>query len=274
MLAAFACLIADRDQVRAGWPRSVDDRTRRTTCTAAGVALGARWWRFGAGVLLGLTTAVKWSGAYWIVAFGVLTVIWDITARREAGIRRPVRAVVRRDLLPSLWSLGGRPVVDLHRRAGGRGSRPRPPADGTPGRRASNGLGVGALTLARCGRPVAVDEEDAGLPRPPAHPDRPGRSGTPGSPSRGPGRSAPARCSYYSPANGTGCGEGRTDCVKRIFLIGTPALWWISLFVLAWALWKAHRPAGLAVRGGPGRLRRRLPAVVRQPATGRCTSST
>ena len=29
------------------------------------------------------------------------------------------------------------------------------------------------------------------------------------------------------------------DCVRRIFLIGTPALWWISLFVLAWALWKA-----------------------------------
>ena len=27
--------------------------------------------------------------------------------------------------------------------------------------------------------------------------------------------------------------------MRRIFLIGTPALWWISLFVLVWALWKA-----------------------------------
>ena len=31
---------------------------------------------------------------------------WDITAPRQAGIRRPVRAVVRRDLLPTLWALG------------------------------------------------------------------------------------------------------------------------------------------------------------------------
>ena len=37
--------------------------------------------------------------------------IWDITARREAGIRRPVRAVVRRDLVPNLWSLGVVPVL-------------------------------------------------------------------------------------------------------------------------------------------------------------------
>ncbi len=27
--------------------------------------------------------------------------------------------------------------------------------------------------------------------------------------------------------------------MQRIFLIGTPALWWIALFVLVWALWKA-----------------------------------
>ncbi len=41
---------------------------------------------------------MKWSGVYWIAAFGILTVIWDITARREAGIRQPILAVVRRDL--------------------------------------------------------------------------------------------------------------------------------------------------------------------------------
>ncbi len=97
-------------------------------------------------MLLGLTTAVKWSGAYWIVAFGVLTVIWDITARREAGIRRPVRAVVRRDLVPNLWALGVVPlltyiaqlvgVVRLRDRSG----------RGTPGgrRRATAGTGRAA----------------------------------------------------------------------------------------------------------------------------------
>jgi dolichyl-phosphate-mannose-protein mannosyltransferase len=64
---------------------------------------------------------------------------------------------------------------------------------------------------------------------------------------------------YYSPADGTGCGEGRTDCVRRIFLIGTPALWWIALFVLVWALWKAigrmdWRYAAVLVAYGAGYL--------------------
>ena len=70
-------------------------------------------------------------------------------------------------------------------------------------------------------------------------PDRPGASATRGSPSRGRWPLGTRPVLYFSPADGTGCGEGRTDCVQRIFLIGTPALWWISLFVLVWALWKA-----------------------------------
>ena len=74
--------------------------------TVWGPRLGVRWWRFGAGVLLGLTTAVKWSGAYWIVAFGILTVIWDITARREAGIGYVPEDRTRHGLLASqpLWA--------------------------------------------------------------------------------------------------------------------------------------------------------------------------
>ena len=60
VLGAFACLIADRDQVRARLAAAVADGSIATH--RAGIALGARWWRFGAGVLLGLCTAVKWSG--------------------------------------------------------------------------------------------------------------------------------------------------------------------------------------------------------------------
>ena len=37
--------------------------------------------------------------------------IWDITARRAAGVRKSIRAVLRRDLLPSLWSLAVVPVL-------------------------------------------------------------------------------------------------------------------------------------------------------------------
>jgi dolichyl-phosphate-mannose-protein mannosyltransferase len=46
---------------------------------------------------------------------------------------------------------------------------------------------------------------------------------------------------YYAPPDkpATGCGDGVQNCVQRIFLIGTPMLWWISLFVAGWALWRA-----------------------------------
>ncbi|MGI8415510.1 MAG: dolichyl-phosphate-mannose--protein mannosyltransferase, partial [Nakamurella sp.] len=105
VLAAFATLIADRDQVR---KRLADAAAgiggAPGAMSAVGIKLGFRWYRFATGLFLGLATSIKWSGLYWIAFFGVLSVVWDILARREAGVRRPVLAVVRRDLLPSLWS--------------------------------------------------------------------------------------------------------------------------------------------------------------------------
>src|SRR4029078_142399 len=74
VLGAFACLVADGDQVRSRLAASVDTLTDAGKHWA-GIALGARWWRFGAGVLLGLTPAVKWAVGYWIIAFVVLQVI-------------------------------------------------------------------------------------------------------------------------------------------------------------------------------------------------------
>jgi dolichyl-phosphate-mannose-protein mannosyltransferase len=63
VLAGFACVVADRDQVRA---RLHDAAIRGAVGSHwAGPALGARWWRFGAGVMFGCATAVKWSGIYW-----------------------------------------------------------------------------------------------------------------------------------------------------------------------------------------------------------------
>ena len=34
-----------------------------------------------------------------------------------------------------------------------------------------------------------------------------------------------------------GCGEA--TCVRAIMLIGTPAIWWLAIPVLAWAFWRA-----------------------------------
>ncbi len=261
VLGAFACLIADRDQVRERLAGAVADGSIATH--KAGIALGARWWRFGAGVLLGLTTAVKWSGAYWIVAFGVLTVIWDITARREAGIRHPIRAVTRRDLIPNLWSLG---VVPLLTYIGtwwawfaSETVWPRHTLVAVASNRSDWKSGT-LYDLAALWKNELWQWTWKML-------DFHSHLLTPTDPSqRHPWESKPwtwpigtRPVLYYSPANGTNCGDGPVDCVRRIFLIGTPALWWISLFVLAWALWKAigrldWRYAAVLVAYGAGYL--------------------
>jgi dolichyl-phosphate-mannose-protein mannosyltransferase len=50
--------------------------------------MGWRPWRLAAGVCLGLACGTKWSGAYFLAAFGLMTVLWDMGARRAVGITR------------------------------------------------------------------------------------------------------------------------------------------------------------------------------------------
>jgi dolichyl-phosphate-mannose-protein mannosyltransferase len=245
VLGAFACLIADRDQVRARLAAAAADQGSAGSSTAhwAGIALGARWWRFGGGVLLGLTTAVKWSGAYWIVAFFVLTVIWDIAARREVGVRRPIRAVFRRDLGPNVWSLAVVPtfvyIASWWAWFASETVWPRHTLVAVEQNRSdwkSSALydvaSVWSNELWQWTWKMLDFHSHLLTPTDPAQ-----RHPWESKPWTWPLGTRPVL--YFSPAPDGGCGDGRTDCVQRIFLIGTPALWWISLFVLVWALWKA-----------------------------------
>jgi dolichyl-phosphate-mannose-protein mannosyltransferase len=261
VLAAFACLIADRDQVRARLAAAVADGSIATT--RFGTALGARWWRFGAGVLLGLTTAVKWSGAYWILAFAALSLIWDMQARREAGVRRPVRAGIRRDLLPTIWSLGIVPVLvyvgSWWAWFASETSWPRHTLVAIESNRSDWKSGflyeAAALwqnTLWQWTWKMLDFHAHLLTPTDPSK-----RHPWESKPWTWPLGTRPVL--YYSPADGPGCGEGATDCVRRIFLIGTPALWWVSMFVLVWALWKVFgrldwRYAAVLVGYGAGYL--------------------
>ncbi len=261
VLAAFACLIADRDQVRARLAAAVADGSIATT--RFGAALGARWWRFGAGVLLGLTTAVKWSGAYWILAFAALSLIWDMQARREAGVRRPVRAGIRRDLLPTIWSLGIVPVLvyvgSWWAWFASETSWPRHTLVAIESNRSDWKSGflyeAAALwqnTLWQWTWKMLDFHAHLLTPTDPSK-----RHPWESKPWTWPLGTRPVL--YYSPADGPGCGEGATDCVRRIFLIGTPALWWVSMFVLVWALWKVFgrldwRYAAVLVGYGAGYL--------------------
>ncbi|WP_314174640.1 dolichyl-phosphate-mannose--protein mannosyltransferase [Streptomyces winkii] len=72
--------------------------------TGARLRLGLRPWRLAAGLCLGIGFATKWNGLYILAAFGLLTVLWDMGARRTAGAPRPFAAMLRRDALPAFAS--------------------------------------------------------------------------------------------------------------------------------------------------------------------------
>ncbi|MEV6262253.1 phospholipid carrier-dependent glycosyltransferase [Streptomyces sp. NPDC051784] len=108
VLAAFGCLVADRDWSRrklaAALPVDEDGLLRPDAHVAETLRLGWRPWRIAAGLMLGLAFATKWNGLYILAAFGVMAVLWDVGARRTAGAVQPYRAVVLRDLLPAFVS--------------------------------------------------------------------------------------------------------------------------------------------------------------------------
>ncbi|WP_443072769.1 dolichyl-phosphate-mannose--protein mannosyltransferase [Streptomyces sp. WMMC897] len=103
VLAAFGCLLLDRDRTRARLAAALPQD--RPDDAVAALPLGARPWRLAAGVCLGLACGTKWSGLFVLAAFGLLTVAWDVGARRTAGARRPLRAMLRRDAGPAFLSL-------------------------------------------------------------------------------------------------------------------------------------------------------------------------
>jgi dolichyl-phosphate-mannose-protein mannosyltransferase len=102
---AFACLLVDRDRSRAllASRMSTTARDDKGRWIGAGPSLGLRPWRLAAGT--------KWSALWFIAAFGLLTVLWDVGARRRAGLPNPFTAMLRRDAVPAFISLVGIAVV-------------------------------------------------------------------------------------------------------------------------------------------------------------------
>ncbi|MDQ4103747.1 MAG: phospholipid carrier-dependent glycosyltransferase [Actinomycetota bacterium] len=232
VLAAFGCLVVDREQVHERLATVV--REGRVADTDFGPRFGVRWWRFGAGVLLGLACGTKWSGVYYLIAFAVLSLTWDAFARRTAGVRRPWVGTLRRDVGPASWAMalvpigaylatwwawfGSETAIDRHV--------------------VGNQVGAGGLFSFVPGAlrglwyySAAVLRFHEGLITP-AKP-HPWES----KPWSWPMGLRPMLYYYESGAAAPGC--GRQDCVSAVMLVGTPALWWIGLPVLGWALWRA-----------------------------------
>ncbi|WP_348535873.1 phospholipid carrier-dependent glycosyltransferase [Kocuria sp. JC486] len=94
VLLAFVFLLLDRIDGRrrlirkfqrsspSGASDTIDGRSH-----GFGAWLGVRWWRIAAGISCGLAVGVKWNALYYVAALGVITVLWDLGARRAAGIR-------------------------------------------------------------------------------------------------------------------------------------------------------------------------------------------
>ena len=91
VLAAFGCIVIDRDVSRARLAEQVARREGGKT----GPRLGIRRWRVAAGIFLGLAVATKWDALWYILVLAALGTAWDIGARRAAGLTSFVRGALR-----------------------------------------------------------------------------------------------------------------------------------------------------------------------------------
>jgi dolichyl-phosphate-mannose-protein mannosyltransferase len=109
VLAAFGALVLDRDARRRRWTRALEAGLDPSAPGKAGRPPSTwrdwPWWRLLAGVLLGCACSVKWSGLYFVPAFALLAIFWEVGVRRSAGVRRPWRDALL-DELPWLLLAG------------------------------------------------------------------------------------------------------------------------------------------------------------------------
>nr|WP_272905325.1 glycosyltransferase family 39 protein [Sediminivirga luteola] len=99
ILAGFGAVLIDRDRTGA--------RIAALAARPGGPdgPVGFRPWLLVAGVCFGLALGTKWSGVYPLAAFGLAAVLWTLGMRRRAGARTPLRSTVRRDIVPSFFTL-------------------------------------------------------------------------------------------------------------------------------------------------------------------------
>lgn len=241
VLAAFGCLVVDRDRSRsrlAARVSSTSDGAR-----GPGSSAGLRPWRFAAGVCLGLACATKWSGLFYVAAFGVLAVAWDAGARRAVGVRHPLLGALRRDALPGFGSLVVTSVVVYTASWAGwlasSGGYDRTWAQNRDTAWPWIPDALRSLWHYHAGmRQFHVDLRD----------DHAYES----NPWGWPLLARPVSFFYESPKRGDqGCTVD--TCSREVLALGTPALWWAAipaLLLMLW-LWTARRDwrAGAALAG-------------------------
>jgi dolichyl-phosphate-mannose-protein mannosyltransferase len=254
VLAAFACLLVDRDRARArlaaALPVDEDGFARPDAHTGEHAGTGLRPWRLAAGVLLGLAAASKWNGLYFVVFFTALTVLWDVGSRRVAGARGPYRAVLRKDFGWSVLSMV--PVAVLTYLATWTGwflsdkGYDRHWADG----RGGTWSWIPAPLRSLWHYEHAVYQFNIGLHTPHRYQSNPWSWLVQG---------RPVAFYYESPKPGQeGC-HAAAGCSQEILGLGTPLLWWAACAALVyllfrWALRRDWRAGALLCAVGAGYL--------------------
>ncbi len=103
LVAAVYVLVRDHEEMERRYRAMF--REGRIGDFPAGPRLGFRWWRFAAGIALGGTLAIKWSGLYYMAFFGVVLVALDAHRRWRYGVRRPLLGALLRDAPPHFFAV-------------------------------------------------------------------------------------------------------------------------------------------------------------------------
>ncbi|MDY3127418.1 MAG: phospholipid carrier-dependent glycosyltransferase [Corynebacterium sp.] len=231
VVGAAWMLVRDHQQVHSLFDASW--RHQRLGSSPFGPRIGFRWWRFAAGITLGLSLAVKWSGLYYIAFFGLASVFADLWLRRRYRVRRYVTGTLLRDTPAALASLVLVPVLiylwtwrswfmsetAVYRHA---------KVDGT---------------IASDSPLMALPEPIAGFFYYHASVLKFHASLTTSNGHDHPWDSKPwtwlvaGRPILYSSATDLQCLGGQS-CRQMIYLFGTPIIWWAIIPVLLWSLWR------------------------------------
>ncbi|MGW1069244.1 dolichyl-phosphate-mannose--protein mannosyltransferase [Streptomyces aureus] len=242
VLAAFGCLVVDRDRARArlaaALPADENGRVRPDAHIAETTRLGWRPWRWGAGLMLGLAIGTKWNGLYVLAAFCVMAVLWDGASRRVAGARQPYLtwALWRDAVITFLATVPVALSVYLVSWTGwilspdnGKGGYFRNWA-------VTDGRGGNWTFLPDWLRSLWHYEHEVykfhvGLTSPHTYQSNPWSWLVVG---------RPVSYFYESPLPGKdGCPSDAGDkCAREVLALGTPLLWWAACFALLYVLWR------------------------------------
>ncbi|PWJ55158.1 C-terminal four TMM region of protein-O-mannosyltransferase [Quadrisphaera granulorum] len=231
VLVAFGLLLLDRDWMRRRLAGAV------VAARGSWPRLWWRPWRLAAAVALALACSVKWSGLYFVAAFLLMSVLWDVSARRRAGLPRWWTGLLRDGVPAAVVALPTVLVIYTASWAGWFAS-----STGHLRNWASENPGQGVQWLPPALRSLWKYHQDmwafhTGLDSPHAYKSSPWAWMVQG---------RPTSFYYQGQAQGvTGCGAD--SCTMAITSLGNPVIWWtgcVALLVLlfCWALrrdWRA-----------------------------------